>query len=196
MISWSRALNFYREARGFTLGEVLVTITITGILFAIAAASWQNVVESRRVDSATNQVKADLRLAHTSASNRLGAARLIFNGNGSPVTCNGQSAAYCLVEPIPSGGTVQRPRNFESNTIRLTSPNLFLASGPITIEFAANGTASTVGAALNAGLTGVTDRCPSSTPSGVPRIQVSSNASNPTTHCLTFNIATSSIKVD
>lgn len=42
-----------------------------GILFAIASATWFGVAESRRVDSATNQLAADLRLAHTSATNRL-----------------------------------------------------------------------------------------------------------------------------
>src|SRR5215211_1974547 len=41
------------------------------IVFGIASSTWFRVVESRRVDSATNQVVADLRLAHTQAKNRL-----------------------------------------------------------------------------------------------------------------------------
>jgi prepilin-type N-terminal cleavage/methylation domain-containing protein len=57
--------------RGFTLIEVMVTIIIMGIVFAIASSAWFGVAESRRVDSATNQVVADLRLAHTQATNRL-----------------------------------------------------------------------------------------------------------------------------
>lgn len=57
--------------RGFTLAEVLVAIVVMGILFAIATSSWFELAESRRVDSATNQVVADLRLAHTQATNRL-----------------------------------------------------------------------------------------------------------------------------
>ncbi len=62
----------YREdERGFTLIEVMVVIILMGIVFAIASSTWFNVVESRRVDSATNQVAADLRLAHTRAANRL-----------------------------------------------------------------------------------------------------------------------------
>jgi prepilin-type N-terminal cleavage/methylation domain-containing protein len=59
------------DERGFTLIEVLVTIIIMGIVFAIASSTWFGVVEGRRVDSATNQVVADLRLAHTQATNRL-----------------------------------------------------------------------------------------------------------------------------
>ena len=186
-----------RDYSGFTLPEVLVTIAIMGILFAIATASWQSIVESRRVDGATNQVRADLRLAYTSAINKLGAARITFNRDGlTPVTCNEQLAAYCLTEPTPTGGTRQTPRNFDSSAVRLTSPNIFLVSGPVTIEFASDGRASTPGASINASLTGVTDTCPLSTPSGVARIQVSSSASSPTTHCLTFNTETSRIQVD
>jgi prepilin-type N-terminal cleavage/methylation domain-containing protein len=56
---------------GFTLPEVLIVILLMGILFAIATSTWFGVVESRRVDSATNQMVSDLRLAHTRATNRL-----------------------------------------------------------------------------------------------------------------------------
>ncbi|CAN5782306.1 hypothetical protein BH18ACT11_BH18ACT11_15500 [soil metagenome] len=61
----------WKDERGFTLIEVMVTIIVMGIVFAIASSTWFRVVESRRVDSATKQVVADLRLAHTSATNRL-----------------------------------------------------------------------------------------------------------------------------
>ena len=57
--------------RGFTLFEVMATIIIMGIVFAIASSTWFGTIESRRVDSATNQLAADLRLAHTKATNRL-----------------------------------------------------------------------------------------------------------------------------
>jgi type II secretion system protein H len=59
------------DERGFTLIEVMVTIIIMGIVFAIASSTWFGVIESRRVDSATNQLAADLRQAHTTATNRL-----------------------------------------------------------------------------------------------------------------------------
>ena len=49
----------------------MVTIIMMGIVFAIASASWFGVAESRQVDSATNQLAADLRLAHSRATNRL-----------------------------------------------------------------------------------------------------------------------------
>jgi type IV fimbrial biogenesis protein FimT len=56
---------------GFTLPEVLIVIVLMGIVLGIASSTWFGLVESRRVDSATNQVVSDLRLAHTRATNRL-----------------------------------------------------------------------------------------------------------------------------
>ena len=61
----------WEDERGFTLVEVMVTIIMMGIVFGIASSTWFGVAESRRVDSATNQLAADLRLAHTRATNRL-----------------------------------------------------------------------------------------------------------------------------
>lgn len=62
----------YREKeRGFTLPEVLIVIVILGILVGIAVPVWLGVVESRQVDSATNQFASDLRLAHNKATNQL-----------------------------------------------------------------------------------------------------------------------------
>ena len=55
----------WEDERGFTLVEVMIVIILMGIVFAIASSSWFGAAESRRVDSATNQLAADLRLAHT-----------------------------------------------------------------------------------------------------------------------------------
>jgi prepilin-type N-terminal cleavage/methylation domain-containing protein len=61
----------FEDERGFTLVEVLVTIISMGVVLAIALPVFFDVMEGRRVDSATNQLAADLRLAHTRATNRL-----------------------------------------------------------------------------------------------------------------------------
>jgi prepilin-type N-terminal cleavage/methylation domain-containing protein len=61
----------WEDERGFTLVEVLTVVIIMGIVFSIASSTWFGVVESRRVDSATNQMVSELRRAHTSSTNRL-----------------------------------------------------------------------------------------------------------------------------
>jgi type II secretory pathway pseudopilin PulG len=63
--------------------EVVATIVIMGVVFAIASSTWFGAVESRRVDSATNQVVADLRLAHTSAINQLKAWEVVLADDSS-----------------------------------------------------------------------------------------------------------------
>jgi prepilin-type N-terminal cleavage/methylation domain-containing protein len=66
------------DERGFTLPEVLVVIVIMGILLAIATSIWFGVIESRNVDSATNQLVADMRLANSSATNQLTDWRVVL----------------------------------------------------------------------------------------------------------------------
>jgi Tfp pilus assembly protein FimT len=61
----------WQSERGFTLVEVMTIIIVMVVLAGIAMSVWWNVAESRRVDSATNQVVSDLRLAHTRATTRL-----------------------------------------------------------------------------------------------------------------------------
>ncbi len=67
----SRFAGYRRDERGFTMQEMVVTVAILGILAAIAIVIFLALLERWRVEAATNQLVADLRLAHTSASNRL-----------------------------------------------------------------------------------------------------------------------------
>jgi type II secretion system protein H len=77
------------DERGFTLVEVMIVIILMGIVFAIASSTWFGVTESRRVDSATNQLAADLRLAHSRAMNRLTPQTVTLTGGSSDYTMTG-----------------------------------------------------------------------------------------------------------
>ena len=84
--------GFWEGDRGFTLMEVLVTIILMGMLFAIASYTWIGVVEGRRVDSATNQLAADLRLAHATATNRLVPQMVNLTAGSSEYSMTGSSS--------------------------------------------------------------------------------------------------------
>ena len=103
---------------GFTLPEVIITIVILGILMGIASTTWFGILESRRVDSATNQVLSDFRLAHTSSTNRLTEYRVAYVSGGQ-INCAGRSATdpdpdarpdYCLLRQ--TGGSYQQTARY------------------------------------------------------------------------------------
>ncbi len=77
------------DEHGFTLVELLLAIIIMGIVFAIANSMWFGAIEARRVDSATNQLAADLRQAHTRAINRLVDQTVTLTAGNSEYTMPG-----------------------------------------------------------------------------------------------------------
>ena len=120
--------SFRINERGFTLPEVLITIVIMGILFAIASSTWFGVVESRAVDSAANQLAADMRLAHTSATNQLATWRIIYDDTGDPITCGTATADYCLAKIDSAGNPIERVTRTLPDGTRILGTNLNLAS--------------------------------------------------------------------
>lgn len=171
----------------------MTTIVIIGIVFAIATSSWSGLVEGRRVTSATNQLAADMRLAHTKATNQLAPWRIVLNPDRGAESAG---ADYSLVKLDPAGNPVtssEISRTFPDDVL-LNSPTLLaLGGGTRAVQFASDGSSSAVGT-LDLGAAG-TDGCPSGTPTIGPRIRVTVDDSTPM-HCVTFNTATSRIKVD
>ena len=141
-----------RDERGFTLPELLVVILIMGILFAIATVSWQNVIRDRQVTSASNQLLADMRLAHSGASNQLADYRIVYNSAGNQVTCGTATGSYCFVKLDSAGSPVQNtPRTLPDGTKILgTNVNLSSALAALfpgsdrALEFNADGSAEAV----------------------------------------------------
>ena len=123
----------WEDERGFTLIELAIVMIIMGIVFAIASSSWFGAIESRNVDSAANQVAADLRLAHTSATNRLVPYRVVLTA-GSP--------DYQVVkQSTPSSPTViTKQRSLPGGTEIGTTK---------TVEFAGAGSASLISGSGN-----------------------------------------------
>lgn len=69
-----KALNirFHKGCRGFTLVEVLVTLTVAAILFMLAIPSFTSLIQSSAMSSTVNSFLADMRYARSEAMRRGG----------------------------------------------------------------------------------------------------------------------------
>ena len=104
-----------KNERGFTLPEVMITIVLIGIVTAIASSSWFGLVESRRVTAATKQLTADMRLAHTRATNQLASWRIVLVPGREAASAGPD---YYLVKMNSGGATID-----SSATIQRTLPD-------------------------------------------------------------------------
>lgn len=102
-----------------------MTIVVMGILAAIAVPSWFGIVESRAVDSAANQLGADMRLAHTKATNQLSEWRIVLVPDQGDETVDPD---YYLVK-MNADGTVN-----STATIQRTLPDNVRISGVAGLE--------------------------------------------------------------
>ena len=119
---WTREAYLHRDERGFTFPELLATIAILGILLIIAIVVWLGILEQRRVDAATNQLKADLRFAHTSATNQLTDWRVVLvpdkagEEEGPDYYLVKLAASYpATLTPAIDPATPPKPRTFPAN---------------------------------------------------------------------------------
>jgi prepilin-type N-terminal cleavage/methylation domain-containing protein len=124
------------DESGFTLVEVIVTIIIMGILFGIATSTWFGAIESRKVDSASNQLAADLRLAHTRATNRLENWQVVLDADSS----------YTIG---PTGSPTVRDLDDDPNDPTPDTTHRVVVDATVTITFKPDGSATVAPAGTN-----------------------------------------------
>ena len=93
----ARLEGFWKDRRGYTLPEVLTAVAIAGVLAAISLIIFLALLERWRVEAAADQLAADMRLAHTNATQGLTDWRVVFMPDGRPLAaCS--DADYCLLK--------------------------------------------------------------------------------------------------
>ena len=123
----------WKGQQGFTLIELLIVIVIMGMILTIATSSWFGVIDSRRVDSATNQVAAALRTEHTRATNRLANYSFVVPNDNSSTYQIGPTGGTLATETLPEGTQIASATNivFKANGEAQVASG---APSPITIE--------------------------------------------------------------
>jgi type IV fimbrial biogenesis protein FimT len=80
-----------RNHAGFTVIELLVTVTVVAVLLAIGVPSFVASINKARLVGATHNVASDLRLAHIEATKRHRQIFVTFQGSGTSTWCYGLS---------------------------------------------------------------------------------------------------------
>ncbi|MEO7071778.1 MAG: GspH/FimT family pseudopilin [Rhodanobacter sp.] len=93
-----------RRQRGFTLLELLITVSVIAILMAIAVPSFRDVIRRNQVSSASNELLAGLSYARTEAITRGQLVSICPSADGA--ACSAGGKAYepgWLVYTYPAG---------------------------------------------------------------------------------------------
>ncbi len=119
-----------RKAKGFTLLELIITITILAILSAIAMPSYRSLMEQQKLRSALNEWQTDFYFAQREAMRLKDTVTLCGSSDG--VTCNqgnvfNQGWIVFHVLAIDAGGNpvirILRDNAFNDNTITMGFPD-------------------------------------------------------------------------
>lgn len=147
-----RSIGLPGRARtaGFTLAELLLTISVLAILTALAAPSFNRFVQNNRLAGLGNEMVTALQFARSEALKRGTTVRVCSSADG--VSCGGtwNQGFIALADPDPSGGELLRVWTAPGNEIQFTP-------GSGQVDFLGNGFAA---APLNVTLE--SDFCPPS----------------------------------
>ncbi len=129
--------NRPKQQTGFTLVELMVTLTILGVMLTIAAPNFQNVVKNNRIATETNRLLTDLQFARSEAMKR--GVRVVLCRSGNPTTatpeCGGTANTWSNGWLIFASGDTNNTYDSATDTLLRVAQ---ASTGAVTIK--SNGT--------------------------------------------------------
>lgn len=84
------------RVHGFTLVELMITLAVMAILLALATPSFEGLIASSRLASATNELNATLRQARSEAMRRGQRVTVCASANGNQCTNNDWTSGWIM----------------------------------------------------------------------------------------------------
>lgn len=102
---------------GFTLVELLITVAVIAVVLTIAAPSFRDLIEGRRLRGVSQQITTDIQFARTEAVSRGETVGMTFNPGAAGMscyivhTCGQQNPNICTCDcSRPEGSRCTAPR--------------------------------------------------------------------------------------
>ncbi|MHB8668787.1 MAG: GspH/FimT family pseudopilin [Burkholderiales bacterium] len=145
--------------QGFTLGELLVVLAITGILAALAGPSFSQFIKNQRMKSMASDLNASLTLTRSEAIKRN------TNVTMSPATAGAWQSGWQIADPTNAGANIEVHGAFTGVT----------ATGPASVTYLSSGRAQgTTAPAFDISAPGSSNQyCVSVDLSGRPNVKAS-----------------------
>ena len=86
------SVNKIVEIRGFTLLEIMVTLTIAALILSIGVPSFRGVMQNQRMTTSTNELVMSMNLAKSEAIKRVAYVSICKSNNG--VTCGAAAVSW------------------------------------------------------------------------------------------------------
>jgi len=111
-----------QTSKGFSLIELIIVMTILGIIIAAASARLRDITVNARISSAVNQITADIDQAKTMSMGKRKQIKIIFNQNNETYTIYESGQVYTDYPGSDNGVVSLSDSN--SSGVDITSINL------------------------------------------------------------------------
>lgn len=125
-----------RQGKGFSLVELMVTVAVLGIVAAIAAPSFANMIRHNQLVSSSNEMIAALQLARTEAVSRRVTATVCPSIDGEKCS-DAVGSEWIVLAPVAGKDTVLRTMSANPKLSVKGSANV--GAGNVRIAFSPSG---------------------------------------------------------